>query len=348
MTNLSIQKQFNDELAKYPDPIEFALVFPSRIMAAIEKSQTPEEANALRAMADMGSRYLRQSLPRVIRKRQERYEYMHPTEKAYILASAKAGVLWDRTDNKMPVGRNWPNSENFQNKQSVSDVGFKGHKDAMTCVRVGELDEQDLQIYFDEMLQEERHTTIHGAERIWHLLNPKPFVEIEGLYRVVYADPPWKYGNVRYRGATEQSDRYSLMTTEQICDIPVVDHVNDDAVLFLWATSPILHPDAFQVIEAWGFEYKAAFIWDKVKHNMGYYNSVRHELLLIATRGSCTPDVTKLYDSVQTIERSKEHSEKPEEFREIIDTLYPQGSRVELFSRKKVKGWNSYGDGIPA
>lgn len=342
MTDLSIQKRFNDELAKYPDPIEFAIVFPSHIIAAIEKAQTPEEANALRTMADMGSRYLRQSLPRVVQKRHDRYGYMHPTEIAYILASSKAGVLWNVDPERMPTGGN--RKEQNETFRSASNFGFKGHKDAMTCVHVGELDEQDLQIYFDEMLQEERHTTIHGAERIWHLLNPKPFVEIEGLYRVVYADPPWKYGNVRYRGATEQSDHYPLMTTEQICDIPVVDHVNDDAVLFLWATSPILHPDAFQVIEAWGFEYKAAFIWDKVKHNMGYYNSVRHELLLIATRGSCTPDVTKLYDSVQTIERSKEHSEKPEEFREIIDTLYPQGSRVELFSRKKVEGWKRYGD----
>jgi len=67
-----------------------------------------------------------------------------------------------------------------------------------------------------------------------------------------------------------------------------------------------------------------------VKHNMGHYNSVRHEFLLVAARGSCQPDVMKLFDSVITIERNGQHSQKPTYFREIIDTLYPYGPRIEL------------------
>jgi N6-adenosine-specific RNA methylase IME4 len=89
-------------------------------------------------------------------------------------------------------------------------------------------------------------------------------------------------------------------------------------------------------------------VWDKVKHNFGHYNSVRQELLLICTRGSCTPDVKELVDSVQTIERSTKHSEKPEEFRRIIDTLYPKGPRVELFARAKHEGWDSWGNEVPS
>ena len=77
---------------------------------------------------------------------------------------------------------------------------------------------------------------------------------------------------------------------------------------------------------------------------MGHYNSVRHELLLIATKGSCVPDNRKLYDSVQTIERSDKHSEKPEEFRNIIETLYTFGKKIELFSRTKKEGWETYGN----
>ena len=42
---------------------------------------------------------------------------------------------------------------------------------------------------------------------------------------------------------------------------------------------------SFPIIKAWGFEYKTFFVWDKVKHNVGYYNSVRAELLLVCTRG---------------------------------------------------------------
>jgi N6-adenosine-specific RNA methylase IME4 len=94
---------------------------------------------------------------------------------------------------------------------------------------------------------------------------------------------------------------------------------------------------------AWGFKYKAQFVWDKVKHNMGHYNSVRHEMLLVCTKGSCTPQVTKLYDSVQSIERAG-HSVKPDEFRAIIDTLYPNGNRIELFARRPAEGWQTWGN----
>jgi N6-adenosine-specific RNA methylase IME4 len=98
------------------------------------------------------------------------------------------------------------------------------------------------------------------------------------------------------------------------------------------------------IIEAWGFEYKASFIWDKVRHVMGHYNSVRHEFLLICTRGSCKPDVPKLLDSVQSIERSGKHSEKPHEFYNIIETLYDHGRKLELFSRTPRAGWESEGN----
>src|SRR5262249_25446267 len=117
---------------------------------------------------------------------------------------------------------------------------------------------------------------------------------------------------------------YPVMDMADICALPVADLAEDDAVLFLWVTSPILE-ESFQVVNAWGFKYKAAFIWDKVKHVMGHYNSVRHEILLICVRGSCQPDNRKLCDSVQTIERT-EHSVKPKEFFEIIETLYPHGA----------------------
>jgi hypothetical protein len=106
-------------------------------------------------------------------------------------------------------------------------------------------------------------------------------------YRIIYADPPWSYGNVMPDGTSEPRDHYPVMELDAICALPVKAWTEDNAVLFLWATAPILK-EAIQVAEAWGFEHKAQFIWDKIKHNMGHYNSVRHELLLVCTRGSCS------------------------------------------------------------
>lgn len=163
-----------------------------------------------------------------------------------------------------------------------------------------------------------------------------------GKFRVIYADPPWSYGNTQPDYHTEQRDHYPVMPLSDICAIPVREWAEDNSVLFLWVTSPILE-EAFQVIRAWGFKYKASFVWDKVNHNMGHYNSVRHEFLLICVRGSCQPDVRKLFDSVQSIERT-EHSKKPDEFYGIIETLYTHGGRLEMFSRRPRDGWKGYGN----
>jgi N6-adenosine-specific RNA methylase IME4 len=160
-------------------------------------------------------------------------------------------------------------------------------------------------------------------------------------YRVIYADPPWSYNDKQDTGMLGGAVKhYTTMPLDDICALPVP--AADNAVLFIWVTSPLLE-DSFKVINAWGFKYKSSFVWDKVAHNMGHYNSVRHEFLLIATKGSCTPDVKKLYDSVVSIERT-EHSRKPKEFREMIDTLYPVGERLEMFAREAPEGWDVWGN----
>ena len=133
------------------------------------------------------------------------------------------------------------------------------------------------------------------------------------------------------------------MSIKELCALDIRGVVEDNAVLFLWVTSPLLE-ECFPVVKAWGFKYKTSFVWDKVKHNFGHYNSVRHEFLLVCVRGSFTPENNKLFDSVVQVERTKEHSEKPEEFRNIIETLYPSANKIELFARKKIKGWSIWGN----
>lgn len=165
-----------------------------------------------------------------------------------------------------------------------------------------------------------------------------------GKYRVIYADPPWKYGSSGMEDYGPAERHYPAMSIQELCELPVREMTEDNAVLFMWVTSPLL-AECFAVIKAWGFDYKSSFVWDKVKHNYGHYNSVRHELLLICTRGSCLPDSGKLIDSVVELERSDKHSEKPERFREIIDEMYTHGDRIELFSRAAgTDNWQVWGN----
>jgi len=177
---------------------------------------------------------------------------------------------------------------------------------------------------------------------------PKPVLP-KGLYRVIYSDPPWLYSSMQH--ATEEQEttldtHYKQMPTDEIAALPVRKWLPESAVLFLWTTSPKLY-EAKEVIDGWGFDYKASIVWDKIKHNVGYYVSVRHELLLICTRGSCLPDVPKLEDSVVSIERGA-HSAKPPHFREWIDRMYlpPDGrvDRVEMFPRGDIpEHWDRWG-----
>jgi N6-adenosine-specific RNA methylase IME4 len=163
---------------------------------------------------------------------------------------------------------------------------------------------------------------------------------LQGTYRIIYADPPWKYIGLNGADKYGHAERhYDCLTDEQLCQYNpgggkrlVREMVDDNAVLFIWVPSPLLER-CFSVIRAWGFESKASFAWDKLQHNMGHYNSVRHEFLLICTRGHITPDVPKLLPSVVRIARSKVHSQKPEEFYDIIETMYDHGHELELFCR---------------
>lgn len=164
-------------------------------------------------------------------------------------------------------------------------------------------------------------------------------------YSIFYADPPWKYTDELIKGYGAAVHHYPPMSIQELCELPIKAKASDKAALFLWVTSPILE-ECFEVIKAWGFEYKASFIWDKKKHNYGHYNSVRHEFLLVCTKGSYLPESNELIDSVLSIERTGEHSEKPKDFRILIEKMYPTSKKIELFGRKKYPGWDFFGDEI--
>lgn len=61
-----------------------------------------------------------------------------------------------------------------------------------------------------------------------------------GKYRVIYADPPWRYNDKLVDGYGAAKNHYHTLSIEELCAWPVRDKVEDDAVLFLWVTSPML------------------------------------------------------------------------------------------------------------
>ncbi len=73
-------------------------------------------------------------------------------------------------------------------------------------------------------------------------------------YKIIYADPPWRYARSKVQGAAEK--HYPTMSIEELCALPVKEIADKDCILFLWATFPQLK-EALQLIKAWGFTYKS-------------------------------------------------------------------------------------------
>lgn len=161
----------------------------------------------------------------------------------------------------------------------------------------------------------------------------------DGKFGVVYADPPWQYGN---SGFTQSAaEHYPTMPTDAICALPVQTITTDNAVCFLWVTSPLL-PDGLRVLEAWGFAYKASMVWVKDRApGIGWWVKTKHEILLIGAKGNLMPDAK--HDSVIASGVSA-HSAKPEAFYQVIESMFGRAPKVELFARAAREGWASWGN----
>lgn len=184
------------------------------------------------------------------------------------------------------------------------------------------------------------------AEKIVEISqNNKPLSvdSLDRLYPVVYADPPWRYEH-SMTDNRKIENQYPTMSLQEICDLPVTDIATPDAVLFLWTTSPKL-AESMDVINAWGFVYRTCIVWDKERIGMGYYARQQHELLLVASRGSIpVPEPANRPSSVVRIKRDDEHSAKPHEFYGLIERMYPEYERIELFARNSRDGWAAWGN----
>lgn len=162
---------------------------------------------------------------------------------------------------------------------------------------------------------------------------------VTGTFSTIVADPPWQYGNTSTRGAA--ADHYPTLSIDQLCGrepLPdgskitgdvVLPKAADRAHLYLWTTAGHL-PDAFSVMEAWGFEYKTYLVWVKPQMGMGNYFRVSTELVLFGVRGGMRTQDMGLMNYF-TVPRGK-HSSKPTAFYDLVAKASP-GPYLEMFAR---------------
>lgn len=163
-------------------------------------------------------------------------------------------------------------------------------------------------------------------------------------YQVIYADPPWRY-SFSQSNCRKVENQYFTMELADIKNLPVKEMSEKNSVLYLWATAPKLL-ESLEVMEAWGFEYKSHSVWDKEIIGMGYWWRGRHELLLVGIKGKFSPPNPDKRDPSVYREKRSKHSKKPDYFRDKISQYYPNLSKIELFSRKRVEGWDCWGNEV--
>lgn len=170
----------------------------------------------------------------------------------------------------------------------------------------------------------------------------------EKRYGVILADPEWRFEVYsRETGLDRAADNhYPTNPVDVIASRDVASIAAPDAVLFLWATVPIL-PQALHVMNAWGFTYKSHFIWNKDKIGTGYWNRNKHELLLVGTRGNIpAPAMGEQAHSVIDAP-VRLHSEKPQAFYLLIESYFPNLPKIELNARRARAGWDAWGNEAP-
>ena len=163
-------------------------------------------------------------------------------------------------------------------------------------------------------------------------------------------DPAWSYNDKALAGNRGACCKYPVMNIDDIKKLPVGSIAEDNCIMFLWVTMPKLN-EVFDVIKAWGFEYKTvAFTWVKKYKNgdnfmgMGRWTRANAELCLLCTKGKPKRISASVRQIIETV--PEKHSKKPDIVRDKIVELCGDLPRIELFARERADGWSSWGNEI--
>jgi len=171
-------------------------------------------------------------------------------------------------------------------------------------------------------------------------------------FSTILADPPWQFINRTGKMAPEHRrlSRYSTMTLDEISSLPVSKVAAPTAHLYLWVPNALL-PEGLAVLQAWGFSYKSNIVWHKIRKDggpdgrgVGFYFRNVTELILFGVRGKNARTLQPGRRQVNFMAtRKREHSRKPDEQYEIIESC-SSGPFLELFSRGTRRKWSVWGN----
>lgn len=174
-------------------------------------------------------------------------------------------------------------------------------------------------------------------------------------YQIIYADPPWQQTkggkkNVRKLSSGEPL-KYPVISLEEIRRILFsvrLKYADSPHCLFMWTIDKYLY-ESEKMAKEIGYELHARMIWNKVTGIPAAF-TIRfgHEYLLWFYTKPMLKIAKAERGKIHSVftEQVKRHSQKPEIAYQIIERIYSNATKLELFARKKRDGWDSWGNEV--
>jgi N6-adenosine-specific RNA methylase IME4 len=166
-------------------------------------------------------------------------------------------------------------------------------------------------------------------------------------YNTIVIDPPWevKAGCEWGSGGKSRDLVYPTMTLDQIKTMSIKDIAAEGCHLYIWTINKYIK-ETYEIAKAWGFKPSTLLVWAKKPNGIGLGGtySLTTEFILFARRG--TLNAMKRVDTTWWLWQRKKHSEKPNEFYNLIKKVSPE-PRIDIFSRRCIAGFDSWGDEAP-
>jgi len=263
-------------------------------------------------------------------------ELIRKAEEIKLRAERRAGELLPEQIRKSEEGRP---KEAFQGR-TLTDMNIE-RKQSSNWQRIASIPEDK----FEEYINTEKEITTSGAVKLAKGLKRKEEIEdikdkiinenkqIKDKYDVVILDPPWQYGRKYNSQGSRVASPYPEQNKEEIYNT-CKDFYKDDCVLWLWTTHTFIW-QAKELMDMFGFTYKATIVWDKEKIGIGSWLRMQCEFCLLGIKGKPYFKNTTEIDIIR--EKRREHSRKPVKFYELVKKVC-YGNIFEYYSREEKAG----------
>jgi len=232
----------------------------------------------------------------------------------------------------------------------LNSVGVNSGE-ASRCEKIASIPEEKFQAVIDSAKEHNKPVTYADVVRkvekeVIKEANEKlkaetPPPKFNGAYDVLVLDPPWPMEKIERDVAPNQhAFDYPTMSEEEMAEMKLP--FAESSHVFMWTTHKFL-PMALRLFDGWGVKYVLTMVWHKSggfqPFNLPQYNC---EFIFYGRIGTPKFVDTKAFNVCFNAPRGK-HSEKPEEFYELLRRV-TDGFRIDIFNRRKIEGFDTWGN----